>query len=185
MWTCPNFVGVSVSCPKRKKRAKRAKFLNFFVFGCHFCFFRLFVSLFTKKRKFFFYSSKKKISTSFVCFARLWIYTHIKDHHHGKFCDDDDRKDDDAIVVLCILFVFVAFISLSLSLFFLAWLKIFFTNRERESTDFFFASSPSIFKMWCLLCVCLCRARKIKRTSDWLRLCLCVLYTDPKTFSLY
>lgn len=124
---------------KAQKKSKKSKILNFFVFGCHFCFFRLFVSLFTKKRKFFFYSSKKKISTSFVCFARLWIYTHIKDHHHGKFCDDDDRKDDDAIVVLCILFVFVAFISLSLSLLSRV-IEDFLTNRERESTDFFFDS---------------------------------------------
>ena len=160
MWTCPNFVGVSVSCPKRKKRAKRAKFLNFFVFGCHFCFFRLFVSLFTKKRKFFFYSSKKKISTSFVCFARLWIYTHIKDHHHGKFCDDDDRKDDDAIVVLCILFVFVAFISLSLSLSSFSRDWRFSLQIGKESQRTFSSLLPRQFLKCDVFCACVCVARE-------------------------
>ena len=61
---------------KSKKRAKRAKFLNFFRFlAAIFDVFFVSSSLFTKKRKFFFHSSKKKISISFVCFGAS-EYTH-------------------------------------------------------------------------------------------------------------
>ena len=118
-----------VQSAKKKSKRRRAKFfLNFFSFlaSAIFVFFvSLRLSLHKKKEKIFLTPEKN---------------THIKDHHHhGTFCDDDERKDDDAIVVLCILFVFVAFISLSLSLLSRV-IEDFLTNRGRESTDFFFDS---------------------------------------------
>jgi len=142
----PKFVGVSVSRPKRKKRAKRVKFLNFFRFWLPFLmFFRLFVSLFTKKRKFFFTPVRRK-SQSLSFASRASEYTHTHKRPSSWYVLRRRYTDDDASVVLCILFVFVAFISLSLSLLSRV-IEDFLINRERESTDFFFASSPSIFKM--------------------------------------
>ena len=75
-------------------------------------FFRLSLVSLHKKKKIFRTPEDSSQSLSFA--LRSSEYTHIKDHH-GAFCDDDDMGDD-AIVVLFILFVFVAFISLSLSL---------------------------------------------------------------------
>ena len=74
-----------------------------------------------KKENFSFTPVRRKSqSLSFASRASEY-YTHIKDHHHGKFCDDDDRKDDDASC--CSLYSFrfcCVHLSLSLSLFFLA-----------------------------------------------------------------
>jgi hypothetical protein len=70
----PKFVGVSVSCPKRKKSAKRANFLNFSFLAAIFDVFSSLRLSLTKKRKFFFTPVRRK-SQSLSFASRASEYT--------------------------------------------------------------------------------------------------------------
>ena len=119
------------------------------------------------------HKKKRELSLSFAFCAPLNTHTHIKDHH-GAFCDDDDDDDvDDAIVVLFIVFVFDAFISLSLSLLSRVIDWMFLHVGEESQRTFSSASSPSIFKnVTCdVFCVCVFVSRKKDKTA---RVYVCV-----------
>ena len=104
------------------------------------------LSLHKKKKIFLLLQKTQNLNLFRLLRAPLNTHTHIKDHHHGKFCDDDDKKTTMQVLLFFLFFSFLLRSSLSLSLLSRV-IEDFLINRGRESTDFFFASSPSIFKM--------------------------------------
>ena len=130
---------------QKKKRKKRAKFfLNFFRFWLPFLFFSsLLVSLFTKKRKFFSLQKRRlKISILFRL-LRAPLNTHAHKRPSSSWYVLRRRREKRRRCDCCCSLYSFRFccVHLSLSLSLLSRvIEDFLTNRERESTDFFFDS---------------------------------------------